>query len=53
MKTDPNNHCIHYKQDLLWALIHDIFAHPFMAITGYSKIGIDFHNYTSHRAWKR
>lgn len=50
MKTDPNNHCINFEQNLFWALIHDIFAHPFMAITNYSKIGIVFHNYTSRKA---
>lgn len=53
MKTDPNKHCINFKQNLIWALIHDIIAHPFMALTGYSGWGIAFHNYTSYKAWVR
>jgi len=54
MKLDPNKYCINYKQDLLWALIHDLIAHPLMAITLY-KINwcIQFHDYTSKLAWKR
>ena len=53
MKIDPNKHCIKYRQSLLWAIIHDLIAHPFMSLTLYSKPAIEFHNYTSHRAWKR
>ena len=54
MKIDPNNYCISFKQNLFWALIHDIIAHPLMAISLYKyKPFIIFHNYTSHKAWKR
>ena len=53
MKTDPNKHCISFKQNLLWAIMHDIIAHPLMGITGYCKWSIAFHNYTSHKAWTR
>lgn len=42
-----------FKQNTFWAIIHDSIAHPFMAITWYSKLSIRFHNYTSHKAWKR
>jgi hypothetical protein len=24
MKKDPNVYCVNYKQNLIWALIHDI-----------------------------
>jgi hypothetical protein len=53
MKTDPNLHCINFEQRLIWAMIHDIIAHPFMGLTMYSRISIEFHNYTSQKAWKR
>jgi hypothetical protein len=53
MKTDPNNHCINFKQNLLWAIIHDTLAHVLMGLTIYSSWSIKFHNYTSHKAWKR
>lgn len=54
MKKDPNNYCVNFKQDIIWALIHDIFAHPLMAITFYKiEFFIKFHDYTSSRAWKR
>lgn len=53
MKTDPNKHCINFKQDLVWAIIHDVISHPLMGLTLYSKWSILFHNYTSHKAWKR
>lgn len=53
MKIDPINHCTKFRQNLIWALIHDSIAHPLMAITNYSKLSIKFHNFTSHRAWQR
>lgn len=53
MKTDPNNHCVTFKQHLGWAIIHDVIAHPLMGITLYCKWSRDFHNFTSHKAWKR
>lgn len=53
MKVDPINHCVKFRQSLPWAIIHDLLAHPFMAMTGYSRIAIEFHNFSSHRAWKR
>jgi len=54
MKIDPNRYCIVYKQNLMWALVHDIIAHPAMAITLYKvPIFIKFHDYTSQRAWRR
>lgn len=54
MKKDPNNYCIVYKQNLTWALIHDIIAHPLMGLTFYKiDIFIKFHDYTSNKAWIR
>jgi len=53
MKLDPNKHCSLFKQNPFWAVIHDAIAHPLMAITGYCKFSIAFHDFTSQRAWKR
>jgi hypothetical protein len=53
MKQDPNLHCINFTQDTLWAIIHDMIAHPLMALTLYSKPSIRFHNFTSLKAWRR
>jgi len=52
-KVDPINHCVKFRQNLLWALVHDLVAHPMMAITGYSVLSIKFHNMTSRKAWQR
>lgn len=53
MKLDPNDSCVIFDEHLRWALIHDFFAHPLMALTFYSKMSVKFHNWTSHKAWKR
>lgn len=54
MKLDPNKYCLNFEQVLGWALLHDIIAHPLMALTLYKvKIFIKFHDYTSHKAWIR
>lgn len=54
MKLDPNKYCIVYEQTLIWALIHDIIAHPAMALTLYEvDMFIKFHDYTSAKAWIR
>jgi hypothetical protein len=53
MKTDPNSHCRKFKEIKRWAIIHDIIAHPLMAITGYSSWTVKFHNWTSRKAWIR
>jgi hypothetical protein len=53
-RLDPNKYCVHYEESLPWALLHDIIAHPLMAITLYKwKPALDFHNFTSQHAWKR
>lgn len=53
MKTDPNKACSNKKEHLLWALLHDGIAHPFMALTKYSKLSKRFHDFTSQKAWPR
>jgi len=54
MKLDPNKYCVNFKQNLGWALIHDIIAHPLMALTLYRAPWlIQFHRYTSEQAWIR
>jgi len=54
MKKDPNKCCVIFDESLGWALIHDIIAHPLMAITLYKvELFIRFHDYTSKLAWKR
>lgn len=53
MKTDPRDACKHQRQRLCWALLHDLVAHPLMALTLYSRWSIRFHDWTSHKAWPR
>lgn len=53
MKTDPNKGCKNVSERLGWAIVHDLVAHPIMALTGYSSISMRFHNFTSHKAWPR
>lgn len=50
---DPNKACVIFDEHLGWAIVHDLIAHPIMALTLYSKISIKFHNWTSRKAWKR
>ena len=51
--TDPRKACANKEERLLWALIHDGLAHPFMAVTGFSRLSLWFHDWTSHKAWPR
>ena len=53
MKTDPRTACANAQERLGWALLHDLVAHPFMALTGYSAPALRFHDWTSFRAWPR
>lgn len=54
MKKDPNKYCVNYKESLRWAILHDVIAHPLMALTLYNvDCIIKFHDYTSSKAWKR
>ena len=53
MMTDPRKACGNTEQLLLWAFVHDLIAHPFMAITFWSKPALKFHDWTSNKAWPR
>ena len=53
MKTDPNKACPNEAQRFFWAFVHDFLAHPLMAITAWSTWSLDFHDWTSHKAWPR
>lgn len=53
MKTDPNEACANTEQRLLWALVHDAIAHPLMALSGYARWALAFHDWTSRHAWPR
>lgn len=53
MRTDPREACANERQRLGWALVHDGLAHPLMALTGYCKLSLRFHDWTSHKAWPR
>lgn len=53
MKTDPRKACANAAERKLWAWVHDGIAHPFMALTGWSKISLAFHDWTSYQAWPR
>lgn len=53
MKLDPNLHCTRYRENKLWAICHDLVAHPLMAASNYKPWSIKFHDLTSQRAWPR
>jgi hypothetical protein len=53
MRTDPRSACANEKELLFWAVVHDLIAHPLMALTCYSKLSLRFHDWTSQRAWPR
>jgi hypothetical protein len=52
-RADPRKACANEQQRLFWALVHDGLAHPLMALTGYCKPAMRFHDWTSHKAWPR
>lgn len=53
MRTDPRVACKNREEDWLWALIHDLVAHPFMALTLWSRVSLQFHDWTARKAWPR
>lgn len=53
MKTDPRKGCANVDERFAWALVHDLVAHPLMALTCWSAWSLRFHDYTSFRAWPR
>jgi len=53
MKTDPRTACANSNEARGWALLHDLIAHPFMALTNWSSLSLRFHDWTSNKAWPR
>jgi len=53
MKTDPSKACRNEQQRFFWAFVHDFLSHPLMALSGWSKWSLAFHDWTSQRAWPR
>lgn len=53
MMTDPRAACGNARELMGWAILHDLVAHPLMALTLYSKPAMAFHDFTSHKAWPR
>lgn len=51
--TDPRTACSGLPQRHAWAVLHDLVAHPLMALTGYCRLSLRFHDFTSHWAWPR
>lgn len=53
MRTDPRAACANKTERFGWAFVHDLFAHPLMALTRWSRWALRFHDWTSNRAWPR
>lgn len=53
MRTDPRAACANASERLGWAVVHDLLAHPMMALTNWASWAVAFHNWTSARAWPR
>ncbi len=53
MRTDPRKACKNANERLLWALVHDLIAHPLMALTLWCRWSVAFHDWTSKKAWPR
>lgn len=52
-RTDPRAACANEQEQFWWAAVHDLVAHPLMVLTGYSRLSLRFHDWTSHYAWPR
>lgn len=53
MKTDPRAACANAHERKAWAVLHDLVAHPLMALTNWSGSSLRFHDWTSFHAWPR
>ena len=53
MRVDPRQACHNNEERLFWAVLHDLVAHPLMAISFYSRWAVRLHDWTSARAWPR
>jgi len=41
------------KTNKTWAFIHNLVAHPLLALTGGARWADRFHDYTAGKAWPR
>lgn len=53
MRADPRKACANARERLLRAVVHDLIAHPLMALTLYCSLSVRFHDWTSLKAWPR
>lgn len=53
MRNDPRAACANETERCGWAIVHDLIAHPLMALTLWSGPALRFHDWTSMRAWPR
>lgn len=53
MRTDPRAACVNEQEKFWWAVLHDLVAHPLMALTNWSRWSLRFHDWTSYYAWPR
>lgn len=53
MRIDPRKACANTEEKWFWAFIHDLIAHPIMALTNWGSLALKFHDWTSHHAWPR
>lgn len=53
MRTDPRAACANTNERTGWAFVHDLIAHPLMALSGWSAWALRFHDSTSMKAWPR
>jgi hypothetical protein len=53
VKTDPRKACANDEERVWWAFVHDLIAHPLMALFGWNGWTLRFHDWTSRRAWPR
>lgn len=53
MRTDPRTACANAEERVWWAIVHDLIAHPLMALTLWHPLLVRFHDWTSTHAWPR
>lgn len=51
MKTDERRLAWAFREKYWWAILHDMIAHPLMAVFNYSRWTRRFHSWTSDKAW--
>lgn len=53
MKLDPNACRVERREVLAWAVVHDLIAHPLLALGCYTRPVRWLHDATSALAWPR